>query len=136
MHHKKIPFFLFAADDTSFPKIGGDDKWLGGLKISGELTGDRDISGGEATTGSPPPPLPIGFFPKNSWGNNTFDTPNIATGFWSNTVWVTDAWIIPVLIPTDPLTLEMFSVKLPAPFCSVANVGWTGFTIDSKEPKG
>ena len=129
---------MAAPDVISWRKPGGDDRCEGGPSSPGEFSGEREISGGVAPgiTGVPGLEFTVGFFPKISLGNSTWETPKIATGFWSNTVWVTDAWTIPVLIDTEPFTLEMLSVNLPAPMSSVANVGWTGFTIDSREPNG
>lgn len=93
------------------------------------------VSGGDAAAD----PIEGGATPsasKISLGSSTLDTPNTATGFWSNTVRVTVACTIPVSMATEPLTLDMLSVYLPAPESSVASVGCTGLTMLSSDPSG
>lgn len=47
----------------------------------------------------------IGFLPKTSIGSKTRETPKMATGFWSHTVWVTKAWTMTVLMTTEAVKL-------------------------------
>ena len=57
MHHKPknilTVLFLFADDDSFSPNPGGEDKWLVEPSISGEFTGEIEISGGSADGGAP-----------------------------------------------------------------------------------